>query len=42
MPTWSLFFDMIHHPGQITKNLRPMGSTVPQVYVPSADEPWAQ
>ena len=36
---WSFFFDIIHHRGQITTYLRPMGSTVPQVYGPSADEP---
>ena len=32
-------FDIIHHRGQITTYLRPMGSTVPQIYGPSADEP---
>jgi uncharacterized damage-inducible protein DinB len=37
--TWSFLFDIIHHRGQITTYLRPMGSTVPQVYGPSADEP---
>ena len=36
---WSFFFDIIHHRGLITTYLRPMGSTVPQVYGPSADEP---
>ncbi|HUE76314.1 MAG TPA: DinB family protein [Longimicrobiales bacterium] len=36
---WSFFFDIIHHRGQITTYLRPMGSTVPQVYGPTADEP---
>ena len=36
---WSFFFDIIHHRGQITTYLRPMGSTVPQIYGPSADEP---
>lgn len=36
---WSFLFDIIHHRGQITTYLRPMGSTVPQVYGPSADEP---
>ena len=35
----SFLFDIIHHRGQITTYLRPMGSTVPQVYGPSADEP---
>ena len=36
---WTFFFDIIHHRGQITTYLRPMGSTVPQVYGPSGDEP---
>ena len=36
---WSFLFDIVHHRGQVTTYLRPMGSTVPQVYGPSADEP---
>lgn len=36
---WSFLFDLIHHRGQITTYLRAMGSRVPQVYGPSADEP---
>lgn len=36
---WSFLFDIVHHRGQLTTYLRPMGSTVPQVYGPSADEP---
>ena len=36
---WGFLLDMIHHRGQITTYLRPMGSTVPQIYGPSADEP---
>jgi uncharacterized damage-inducible protein DinB len=36
---WSFLFDLVHHRGQITTYLRPMGSTVPQIYGPSADEP---
>jgi len=36
---WSFLFDVVHHRGQITTYLRPMGSTVPQVYGPSGDEP---
>ena len=36
---WSFLFDIVHHRGQITTYLRPMGSTVPQVYGPSHDEP---
>ena len=36
---WSFLFDIIHHRGQITTYLRPMGSKVPQIYGPSGDEP---
>ena len=36
---WGFFFDIIHHRAQISTYLRPMGSTVPQIYGPSADEP---
>ncbi|MBA2706899.1 MAG: hypothetical protein H0U59_03740 [Gemmatimonadaceae bacterium] len=36
---WSFLFDIIHHRGQISTYLRPMGSTVPQIYGPSGDEP---
>ena len=36
---WNFLFDIVHHRGQITTYLRPMGSTVPQVYGPSGDEP---
>jgi uncharacterized damage-inducible protein DinB len=36
---WGFLFDIIHHRGQVTTYLRPMGSTVPQVYGPTADEP---
>lgn len=36
---WGFLFDIIHHRGQITTYLRPMGSTVPQIYGPTADEP---
>lgn len=36
---WSFLFDIIHHRGQITTYLRPMGAKVPQVYGPTADEP---
>jgi uncharacterized damage-inducible protein DinB len=36
---FGFLFDIIHHRGQITTYLRAMGSTVPQVYGPSADEP---
>jgi len=36
---WGTFFDQVHHRGQLSTYLRPMGSTVPQIYGPSADEP---
>ena len=36
---WSFLFDIVHHRGQITTYLRPMGSKVPQIYGPIADEP---
>jgi uncharacterized damage-inducible protein DinB len=36
---WSFLFDIVHHRGQITTYLRPMGSKVPQIYGPSGDEP---
>lgn len=36
---WSFLFDIVHHRGQISTYLRPMGSTVPQIYGPSGDEP---
>jgi uncharacterized damage-inducible protein DinB len=36
---WSFLFDIVHHRGQLTTYLRPMGSTVPRIYGPSADEP---
>jgi uncharacterized damage-inducible protein DinB len=36
---WGFLFDMVHHRGQLSTYLRPMGSTVPQIYGPSADEP---
>ncbi len=35
---WTFLFDMVHHRGQISTYLRPMGSTVPAIYGPSADE----
>ena len=36
---WSFPFDIVHHRGQLSIYLRPMGSTVPRIYGPSADEP---
>jgi uncharacterized damage-inducible protein DinB len=34
---WDFLFDAIHHRGQLTAYLRPMGGTVPAVYGPTAD-----
>ena len=36
---WGFLFDIVHHRGQITTYLRPMGAKVPQIYGPSGDEP---
>jgi len=35
---WFVHFDGIHHRGQLTAYLRPMGGKVPAIYGPSADE----
>ena len=35
---WGFLLDTIHHRGQLSTYLRPMGSTVPAIYGPSADE----
>jgi uncharacterized damage-inducible protein DinB len=35
---WYLLFDAIHHRGQLTAYLRPMGGRVPGVYGASADD----
>jgi uncharacterized damage-inducible protein DinB len=35
---WGFFFDSIHHRGQLTTYLRPMGGKVPSIYGPSADD----
>ena len=34
----SFLFDMIHHRGQLSTYLRPMGGKVPAIYGPSADD----
>lgn len=34
---WGYLFDMIHHRGQLTAYLRPMGGKVPACYGPTAD-----
>jgi uncharacterized damage-inducible protein DinB len=36
---WSFLFDIVHHRGQISTYLRPMGAKVPRIYGPSLDEP---
>ena len=36
---WFLLFDAIHHRGQLSTYLRPMGAKVPSIYGPSADDP---
>ena len=36
---WGFLFDAIHHRGQLSTYLRPMGSKVPAIYGPSADDP---
>jgi uncharacterized damage-inducible protein DinB len=35
---WGFLFDAVHHRGQLTTYIRPMGGKVPAVYGPSADE----
>jgi uncharacterized damage-inducible protein DinB len=34
---WGFLFDAIHHRGQLSTYLRPMGGRVPAIYGPSAD-----
>lgn len=36
---FGFLFDAIHHRGQLSSYLRPMGSKVPAIYGPSADDP---
>ncbi len=36
---WSFLLDAIHHRGQLSTYLRPMGGKVPSIYGPSADDP---
>jgi uncharacterized damage-inducible protein DinB len=36
---WYLFFDAIHHRGQLSTYIRPMGGKVPSIYGPSGDSP---
>lgn len=35
---WGFLFDLIHHRGQLSSYIRPMGGKVPAIYGPSADE----
>ncbi|MDQ6894763.1 MAG: hypothetical protein M3167_19070 [Acidobacteriota bacterium] len=36
---FGFLFDAIHHRGQLSSYLRPMGGKVPSIYGPSADDP---
>jgi uncharacterized damage-inducible protein DinB len=36
---WDFMFDAIHHRGQLSAYIRPMGGKVPSIYGPSADDP---
>ncbi len=36
---WIALFDVIHHRGQLSTYIRPMGGRVPSIYGPSADDP---
>ncbi len=38
MMAWGFLLDLIHHRGQLSVYLRPMGAKVPAIYGPSADE----
>ncbi|MDQ3133894.1 MAG: DinB family protein [Acidobacteriota bacterium] len=35
---WEFLFDQVHHRGQLSTYLRPMGARVPSIYGPSGDE----
>jgi hypothetical protein len=35
---WELLFDAVHHRGQLSTYIRPMGGKVPSIYGPSADD----
>jgi uncharacterized damage-inducible protein DinB len=35
---WFFFFDAIHHRGQLSTYIRPMGGKVPAIYGPSGDQ----
>ncbi|HEX4997905.1 MAG TPA: DinB family protein [Terriglobia bacterium] len=36
---WLALFDAVHHRGQLSAYIRPMGGKVPSIYGPSADSP---
>jgi uncharacterized damage-inducible protein DinB len=36
---WTALFDTVHHRGQLSTYIRPMGGKVPSIYGPSADAP---
>ena len=36
---WLALFDAVHHRGQLSTYIRPMGGKVPSIYGPSADSP---
>ena len=36
---WGYLFDLIHHRGQLSVYIRPMGGRVPAIYGPSGDSP---
>jgi uncharacterized damage-inducible protein DinB len=35
---WGLLFDLVHHRGQLSTYIRPMGGKVPSIYGPSGDD----
>ncbi len=37
--SWEMLFDAVHHRGQLSVYIRPMGGKVPSIYGPSADDP---
>ncbi|MCH7760667.1 DinB family protein [candidate division TA06 bacterium] len=36
---WGVLFDQVHHRGQLSSYIRPMGGKVPSIYGPSGDDP---
>ena len=36
---WIALFDAVHHRGQLSTYIRPMGGKVPSIYGPSGDAP---